>query len=98
MEDGKNYGDFLLDTIEAAKEQFTDEEYEAGSKESATEISDIENKLTELEEKYPEIDCRNPSDGGTSMPAGSDTSTAARRRQVCRSSPPLRARTWTATR
>ena len=31
VEDGKNYGEFLLDTIEAAKEQFTDEEYEAGS-------------------------------------------------------------------
>ena len=27
-EDGKNYGDFLLDTVEAAKEQFTDKEYE----------------------------------------------------------------------
>ena len=24
QEDGKNYGDFLLDTVEAAKEQFTD--------------------------------------------------------------------------
>ena len=28
MEDGKNYGEFLLSTIEAAKEQFTGEEYE----------------------------------------------------------------------
>ena len=54
QEDGKNYGDFLLDTVEAAKEQFTDEEYEM-LKESATEISNIENKLTALEEKYPEI-------------------------------------------
>ena len=54
IEDGKNYGDFLLDTVEAAKEQFTDKEY-AWLKESATEISNIENKLTELEEKYPEI-------------------------------------------
>ena len=26
QEDGKNYGDFLLDTIEGAKDQFTDEE------------------------------------------------------------------------
>ena len=49
MEDGKNYGDFLLDTVEAAKEQFTDKEYE-WLKESATEISNIENKLTELEQ------------------------------------------------
>ncbi len=54
IEDGKNYGDFLLDTIESAKDQFTDEEYEM-LKESATEISNIENKLTALEEKYPEI-------------------------------------------
>ena len=54
IEDGKNYGDFLLDTVEAAKEQFTDKEYE-WLKESATEISNIENKLTELENKYPEI-------------------------------------------
>ena len=73
MEDGKNYGDFLLDTVEAAKEQFTDKEY-AWLKESATEISNIENKLTELEEKYPEI-MQKSMNGDMSMPAGSDTST-----------------------
>ncbi|UQK49162.1 TlpA family protein disulfide reductase [Faecalibacterium sp. I2-3-92] len=73
QEDGKNYGDFLLDTVEAAKEQFTDKEY-AWLKESATEISNIENKLTELEEKYPEI-MQKSKDGDMSMPAGSDTST-----------------------
>ena len=73
QEDGKNYGDFLLDTVGAAKEQFTDKEY-AWLKESATEISNIENKLTELEEKYPEI-MQKSMDGDMSMPAGSDTST-----------------------
>ena len=73
QEDGKNYGDFLLDTVEAAKEQFTDKEY-AWLKESATEISNIENKLTELEEKYPEI-MQKSMNGDMSMPAGSDTST-----------------------
>ena len=73
QEDGKNYGDFLLDTVEAEKEQFTDKEYE-WLKESATEISNIENKLTELEEKYPEI-MQKSMDGDMSMPAGSDTST-----------------------
>ena len=73
QEDGKNYGDFLLDTVEAAKEQFTDKEY-AWLKESATEISNIENRLTELEEKYPEI-IQKSMDGDMSMPAGSDTST-----------------------
>ncbi len=72
QEDGKNYGDFLLDTVEAAKEQFTDKEY-AWLKESATEISKIENRLTELEEKYPEI-MQKSMDGDMSMPAGSDTS------------------------
>ena len=70
QEDGKNYGDFLLDTIEAAKEQFTDKEYE-WLKESATEISNIENKLTELEEKYPEI-MQKSMDGDMSVPGGSD--------------------------
>ena len=72
IEDGKNYGDFLLDTVEAAKEQFTDKEYE-WLKESTTEISNIENKLTELEKKYPEI-MQKSMDGAMSMPAGSDTS------------------------
>ena len=72
IEDGKNYGDFLLDTVEAAKEQFTDKEYE-WLKESATEISNIENRLTELEEKYPEI-MQKSMDGDMNMPAGSDTS------------------------
>ena len=70
QEDGKNYGDFLLDTIEGAKDQFTDEEYEM-LKESATEISNIENKLTELENKYPEI-MQKSMDGDMSVPAGSD--------------------------
>ena len=70
IEDGKNYGDFLLDTIEDAKEQFTDKEYE-WLKESTTEISNIENKLTELEEKYPEI-MQKSMDGDMSMTAPSD--------------------------
>ena len=54
QEDGKNYGDFLLDTIEGAKDQFSDEEY-ALLKKSAQEISEIENKLTALETQYPDI-------------------------------------------
>ena len=73
IEDGKNYGDFLLDTIEGAKDQFTDEEYEM-LKESATEISNIENKLTELENKYPDI-MQESIDGDMSVPAGSDMTT-----------------------
>ena len=73
QEDGKNYGDFLLDTVEAAKEQFTNKEYE-WLKESTTEISNIENRLTELEDKYPEI-MQKSMDGAMSMPAGSDMTT-----------------------
>ena len=73
QEDGKNYGEFLLDTIEGAKDQFTDEEYEM-LKESATEISNIENKLTELENKYPEI-MQQSLDSAMSVPAGSDMTT-----------------------
>ena len=67
QEDGKNYGDFLLKTIEDAKEEFSDEEY-AWLKETATEISNIENKLTALEEKYPEI-MQKSMDGDMSMPS-----------------------------
>ena len=72
IEDGKNYGDFLLKTIEDAKEEFSDEEFE-WLKEAATEISNIENKLTALEEKYPEI-VQQSMDGDMSMPAGDDMS------------------------
>ena len=72
QEDGKNYGDFLLKTIEDAKEEFSDEEYE-WLKEAATEISNIENKLTALEEKYPEI-VQQSMDGDMSLPAGDDMS------------------------
>ena len=73
VEDGKNYGDFLLDTVEAAKEQFTDEEY-AWLKESTTQISNIENRLTELENKYPEL-MQKSMDSDMSMPAGNDMTT-----------------------
>ena len=70
LEDGKNYGDFLLDTIEGAKEQFTTQEYEL-LKKSAEEISNIENRLTTIEEKYPEV-MQYSLDGDMSMTAPSD--------------------------
>ena len=73
VEDGKNYGEFLLDTIESAKDQFTDKEYEM-LKESATEISNIENKLTMIEKKYPEA-AQQSLDSDMSVPAGSDMTT-----------------------
>lgn len=70
QEDGKNYGDFLLKTIEDNKEQLTAEELKLLQSE-AKKISDIENKLTMLEEKYPEV-ARKSLDGAMSMPAGND--------------------------
>ena len=70
LEDGKNYGDFLLSTIESIQDQFTAEELELLRGE-AKKISDIENKLTALEEKFPDV-AQEPGDDVTSMPAGSD--------------------------
>ena len=74
MEDGKNYGEFLLSTIEAAKDQFTDEEYEL-LKGKATEIKNIEDRLAALEEKFPSLSGTPAEDGSTSVPAGSDMTT-----------------------
>ena len=74
MEDGKNYGEFLLSTIEAAKEQFTDEEYNL-LKEKATEIKNIEDRLAALEEKFPSLSGTPAEDGSMSVPAGSDKTT-----------------------
>ena len=74
MEDGKNYGEFLLSTIEASKEQFTDEEYEL-LKEKATEIKNIEDRLAALEEKFPSLSGTPAEDGSMSVPAGSDMTT-----------------------
>ena len=74
MEDGKNYDEFLLSTIEAAKEQFTDEEYNL-LKEKATEIKNIEDRLAALEEKFPSLSGTPAEDGSMSVPAGSDMTT-----------------------
>ena len=70
QEDGKNYGDFLLSTIESAKDQFTADELKL-LQEEAEKIRDIENKLTMIEKKYPEA-AQQSMDGAMSMPAGSD--------------------------
>ena len=73
QEDGKNYGDFLLSTIESAKDQFTEDELKLIQGE-AEKIRDIETKLTMIEEKYPEA-AQESTDGAMSVPAGSDTTT-----------------------
>ena len=73
QEDGKNYGDFLLSTIESAKDQFTADELKLLQGE-AEKIRDIETKLTMIEEKYPEA-AQQSTDGAMSVPAGSDMTT-----------------------
>ena len=73
QEDGKNYGEFLLDTIEGSKDQFTEEELKL-LKEAAEKIREIENKLTMIEKTYPEA-AQQSTDGAMSVPAGSDMTT-----------------------
>ena len=70
MEDGKNYGDFLLETIDAAKDQFSSDELKLLQSE-AEKIRDIGNKLAALEEKYPEI-MQKSLDSDMNMPADKD--------------------------
>ena len=52
IEDGKNYGDFLLDTIEGAKDQFTADELKT-LKAGAQQVKEIEDKLMALEKEFP---------------------------------------------
>ena len=67
IKDGGNYGDFLLTTIESSKDQFTDDELKL-LKDGAEQIRKIEDKLTVLEQKFP--DCgKKPSEGDMSIPA-----------------------------
>lgn len=67
IEDGSNYGDFLLKTIEDAKGQFSEEELKT-LREGAEKIQKIEGKLTILEQKYPESGAK-PDGGNTGVPA-----------------------------
>ena len=73
MEDGKNYGDFLLETINAAKDQFSADELKLLQSE-AEKIRDIRNKLAALEEKYPEI-MQKSLDSDMNMPTDKDMDT-----------------------
>ena len=73
MEDGKNYGDFLLETINAAKDQFSADELKLLQSE-AEKIRDIGNKLAALEEKYPEI-MQKSLDSDMNMPTDKDMDT-----------------------
>lgn len=67
IKDGGNYGDFLVTTIESSKDQFTGDELKL-LKGGAEQIRKIEDKLTVLEQKFP--DCgKKPSEGDMSVPA-----------------------------
>ena len=67
QEDGKNYVDFLLKTIDTIKERFTEDELKL-LKGEAEKIRDIENKLTMIEKKYPDA-AQKSSDNDMSMPS-----------------------------
>ena len=67
QEDGKNYGDFLLKTIDTIKERFTEDELKL-LKGEAEKIRDIENKLTMIEKEYPDA-AQKSSDNDMSMPS-----------------------------
>ena len=73
LEDGKNYGDFLLETINAAKDQFSADELKLLQGE-AEKIRDIGNKLAALEEKYPDI-VQKSLDSDMNMPTDKDMDT-----------------------
>ena len=68
IEDGKNYGDFLLDTIEGAKDQFSTEELKT-LKTGAQQVKEIEDKLAALEKDFP--GCGSSPSSGESVDASS---------------------------
>ena len=71
QEDGKNYGDFLLDTIESAKDKFTADELKL-LRQGGEKIREIERTLAAIEAKFPEAAPKAPGDGD-SIPADSPT-------------------------
>ena len=71
QEDGKNYGDFLLDTIESAKDKFTADELKL-LRQGGEKIREIERTLTAIEAKFPEAAPKAPGNGD-SIPADSPT-------------------------
>lgn len=73
LDEGADYGDYLLKAIDGAKEQFTADEL-ARLNAAAEKIKNIEGKLSALEEQYP--DCATQPDdsasaAGESVSAGS---------------------------
>ena len=73
LDEGADYGDYLLKAIDGAKEQFTADEL-ARLNAAVEKIKKIEGKLSALEEKYP--DCATQPDDSTSAGAAGDSVSA----------------------
>lgn len=65
---GSNYGEFLLSTVESAKDKFSTDEFNV-LKTGAEQIKKIEDKLTALKKKFP--DCVKAPESGDSVDASS---------------------------
>lgn len=74
LDEGADYGDYLLKAIDGAKEQFSADEL-ARLNAAAEKIKNIEGKLNTLEEKYP--DCSTQADDSASTGAAGDSVSAA---------------------
>lgn len=74
LDEGADYGDYLLKAIDGAKEQFTADEL-ARLNAAAEKIKNIEGKLNTLEERYP--DCNTQADDSASTGAAGDSVNAA---------------------
>ncbi len=70
LDEGADYGDYLLKAIDGAKEQFSADEL-ARLNAAAEKIKKIEGKLSALEEKYP--DCATQPDDSVSAGAAGAT-------------------------
>ena len=73
LDEGADYGDYLLKAIDGAKEQFTADEL-ARLNAAGEKIKKIEGKLSALEEKYP--DCATQPDDSASAGAAGDSVSA----------------------
>lgn len=73
LDEGADYGDYLLKAIDGAKEQFSADEL-ARLNAAAEKIKKIEGKLSALEEKYP--DCVTQPDDSASAGAAGDSVSA----------------------
>ena len=73
LDEGADYGDYLLKAIDGAKEQFTADEL-ARLNAAGEKIKKIEGKLSALEEQYP--DCATQTDDSASAGAAGDSVSA----------------------